>query len=102
MIIYHPGEKMYIDENKFKVIAEETNITSNLAKKYYAILNDVPCVSLDDKTHSLNCLYLLVYLLQNNKENNSFDYLISDSLYKTYGEIAYPYLDDEYKLTKKI
>lgn len=93
---------MNIDENKLNVLAEENNITLEKAKRYYAILNEIPCVNLDNKTHSLNCLYLLIYLLHNNKENNTFDYLLSDSLYKTYGELAYPYLDDEYKLTKKI
>lgn len=88
---------MKISEYAINLIAEETNVSKRHVQKYYDILNEIPCVCNGGRIQLLNCLYILINLKKNNKENESFDYLLSDALYKIYKEDSLPFLSSYYK-----
>ena len=83
------------------VLAEEENISLYKVNKYYDAIKYIPCIQEDNRIHSLNCLYLLVELLKKRKQTQDFNYILSDALYKTYGDVSIPYLSNEYNLTLK-
>ena len=91
---------MNTNNDYLSVIAEESCISLNKVNKYYDSIKDIPCINQDDKMHSLNCLCLLISLMKN-KNNQSFNYILSDALYKTYREDALPYITDEYEMQLK-
>jgi hypothetical protein len=78
--------------------------------KYYTMLISIPCVQEKGEDRCFECLETLIQdrissdFLQEQYEQNgytgeykSFEYSLSDALYRIYEEDALPYLSNEYK-----
>ena len=90
---------MEINENSLKFISEESNVSLESVKRYYHILNNIPCVNNSNKHNFLNCLYLLIQLRKRNqfqKFQLPLEYNISDALYNVYKNESIDYLYPSY------
>ena len=96
-------------KERLQLMAEEYGIDLNEVTKYYALIKDIPCVANNDEELLYDCLELLIqdrgsieFIAGNKKANEykSMKYSVSDALDRVYDELAYPYLCDEYKMTK--
>lgn len=96
---------MDISDNILNYIAEESNISPDIVRRYYSYLNKIPCVDKKDRHNFLNCLYLLI---QNRKNGETqefhipFEYSLSDALYKVYKDEAIDYLYPTYMIYNNI
>ena len=100
---------MEIDREKILQLDSEYEIGFSTIMKYYTTLISIPCVQKEGEDKCFECLETLIQdrissdFMQKEYEKNgysgeykSFDYSLSDALYRIYEEEAIPYLSTEY------
>ena len=102
---------MEIDKNKLLQLGDDYEVSFSLVMHYYTLLMDIPCVQRGGEDRFLECLETLIQsritaefkdeeqetIKNGYDEYMSFEYSLSDALYRIYEDEALDYLCDEYK-----
>ena len=99
-----------IDKKKLLQLEKDYEIGFSEIVKYYTLLMNIPCVQRGGEDRCLECLETLIQdrvsvdFKQKETaqfgvidEYKSFDYSMSDALYRIYEEESLPFLCEEYK-----
>ena len=101
---------MRIEQEKLLELESEYQVSFSTIMYYYTVLLETPCVQRNGDELLVDCLETLIQSrisaefkqkqYENQGEYMSFEYSLSDALYRVYDEEAIPYLCEEYKEEK--
>ena len=106
---------MILDREDLLKLETEYGVGFSTVIKCYTSLISVPCVECEGKNKLFSCLELLIQSGINNNfkqkemeqseesnDSKSFEYSLSDALYRIYEDDSLPYLCDEYKIENSL